>query len=787
MLRRKMLRDLFQNKGSYLACIIIIIIGLSNFTSYSLVRDSLTRAQQDFYQQQNFADGFIEVQAMPYDQVEKLRDIEGIQDIQGRIVKDLRVMFPGRDDNVTLRCVSLDFSQMKILNDVKLLQGSALSERENTIWVDNKYFEANKLSLNQEIEVIAGGEKKSLRVVGMGCSPEFIFAIRNAGDQYPDPQTFGIAFIPLKVMKSLLEQGEINNLTFTLKPGAEYKDVENKLKAELNPYGLKSMAARKDQISHFSLTLQLDSMKTNSIIMPSILLAIAAMILFITLKRMIERQRGQIGILKAIGYRRKEILLHYMAHAFLIGLMGGLIGCICGLMMSYGTIAMYKSFYNLPGFEGRISFAYFLPGIGFSLIFALFAGYRGSLRALLLEPSEAMRPAAPESGKESIFERNRFFWNMFTVPGRMAVRNISRRPGRTAFLFLAIVLTFALLAFSWSFKKLGDETITDQYQKLQTYNLKVVLAAPQNEKAVFQEASRYPGVNYAETMAEIPVTLKKDWLKKDVTILGLAAGSKLYHVRDNDGREVQFPRDGILLSERLAQLLDAKVGTVISVAGLMMADPETDKELQVSGIVTQNFGLNGFMEIESLQNLIGQNNLCTSLILQVDQDKISQFQEDYRNTAAVNGIEDSTTIMKQTQKAMGVFKIATIFMVIFGMIIGFAITYNASQITISERIKDLAMMMVLGMKPKEAMSVVTFEQWLIGILGILAGIPLAKLLMQVTSQTISSDLFTMSSQMDNIAFVSAFLVTFISIWIAQRLAARKIRKLDLVEVLKDRE
>ncbi len=119
-----MLRDLFQNKGSYLACIIIIIIGLSNFTSYSLVRDSLTRAQQDFYQQQNFADGFIEVQAMPYDQVEKLRDIEGIQDIQGRIVKDLRVMFPGRDDNVTLRCVSLDFSQMKILNDVKLLQGS---------------------------------------------------------------------------------------------------------------------------------------------------------------------------------------------------------------------------------------------------------------------------------------------------------------------------------------------------------------------------------------------------------------------------------------------------------------------------------------------------------------------------------------------------------------------------------------------------------------------------------------------------------------------------------------
>jgi putative ABC transport system permease protein len=782
-----MLRDLFQNKGSYLACLIIMIIGLMYFTSYSLVRDSLTRAQQDFYQEQNFADGFIEVEAMPYDQVKKLRDIEGIQDIQGRIVKDLRVMVPGWDNNVTLRCVSLDLSQTKILNDVKLIQGSALSERENNIWVDNRFFEANKLGLNQEIEVIAGGEKKSLRVVGMGCSPEFVYTIRNVGDQYPDPQTFGIAFIPLKVMKSLLGQGEINNLTFTLKPGVEYKDIENKLKTELNTYGLKSMTARKDQISHFSLTLQLDSMKVNLIVMPSILLTIAAIILLITLKRIIEKQRGQIGILKAIGYRRKEILLHYMSYALLVGFVGGLLGCISGLMMSFGTIATFKTFYNLPGFEGRMSFAYFLPGIAFSLLFALIAGYRGSRRALLLEPSESMRPAAPESGKETIFERNRFLWNMLTVQGRIAVRNISRHPGRTAFMFLAIVLTFALLAFSWSFKKLGDEMITDQYQKLQTYNLKVVLATPLNEKAVFREVSRYQGVNYAETMAEIPVTLKKDWLKKDVTILGLAADSKLYHVRNNDGREVQFPRDGILLSERLAQLLNARVGTIISVTGLMMADPDTAKELKVSGIVTQTFGLNGFMEMKSLQNLIGQNNLCTSLILQVNNDKISQFQKDYQNTAAVNGIEDSMAIMKQTQKAMGVFRIVTIFMVVFGMIIGFAITYNASQITISERIKDLAMMMVLGMKPKEAMSVVTFEQWLIGILGVLAGIPLARLLMQVTSKTISSDLLTMSAQIDNIVFVSALLFTFISIWIAQRLAARKIRTLDLVEVLKDRE
>ncbi|MGI5823434.1 MAG: ABC transporter permease, partial [Dethiobacteria bacterium] len=122
-----------------------------------------------------------------------------------------------------------------------------------------------------------------------------------------------------------------------------------------------------------------------------------------------------------------------------------------------------------------------------------------------------------------------------------------------------------------------------------------------------------------------------------------------------------------------------------------------------------------------------------------------------------------------------------------GIILGFSIIYISSIITTAERSRELASMMVLGMTPAEVLSVVTFEQWLISTLGILAGIPLAKLFMSGLSQAMSSDVFTIPPEITTSAYLEAAIVTVVSIWIAQKFAGRKIRRLSLVEVLKSAE
>ncbi|MGI6144733.1 MAG: ABC transporter permease, partial [Peptococcia bacterium] len=289
MLWRKMFRDLKENKGAYFACVVIITIGLMFFTAFSIVVENLYSAQENFYREQNFADGFAEVKAMPLSEVSKLQAIEGIKDIEGRLSKEVQVLnFASKntfskkkiashsEENIYLRLFSIDPKKTNPINGVFLEQGSALDNNSLNIWVDSKFFVANNLELGDTLEIIAEGKKRTLRIVGTGNNPEFIYALRNVSDLFPNPETFGIAYLPHDMMKMLFaESSTVNNLVFTLEQGADYQEVEEHLKAKLKPYGLISMYPRKDQVSHMLLTQELTSLKGMSQSMPVIFLAVA--------------------------------------------------------------------------------------------------------------------------------------------------------------------------------------------------------------------------------------------------------------------------------------------------------------------------------------------------------------------------------------------------------------------------------------------------------------------------------------------------------------------------------
>jgi len=788
MLWRKMLRDLKDNKGAYAAAIIIIVIGLAAFTSFSLVIENLRLSQNSFYQNYHFADGFARVKGIPMAQVKKLQDIKGIDRIQGRLVKDVRVLFPQREENVYLRLVSVDPEEQRPVNGVELSRGIGLDPDRLNIWIDNKFFAANELELNSEIPVIAEGKKRTLQVVGVGRSPEFVYALRTSGELYPNPETFGIAFIPYQMMTTLFPQNNaVNDIVFTLKPGTDYQDVEDSLKPKLKPYGLTTIYPRKNQTSHMLLSEELKGLEAAAQGVPVLFLSIAGMILYIMLKRMIEQQRGQIGILKAFGYTHREIIFHYLSYALTIGTIGGILGGVLGLAGSYPFTSLYEMFFNMPGLQGRFSLSYLIWGLVLSLGFSLCAGYLGARRVLSLHPAEAMRPPVPPVGKKVWLEGVVFFWHMLTVQGKMAVRNISRNKGRSVFVFLGIMLTFAIIGLTWSMNDLVQIMLFDQYEKVQTYDVKLTLANPVADEQGSRELSGFAGVKRVEAMAEVPATLKNKWHKKEAAILGLPKDSSLYHIIDKKGQKIQPPANGLLISERLAELLDARVGTKLTVESLMLKEPDETKELEVVGIIPQYLGINAYMEIHGLQEFLGQDGLATSFMLSVDEAGRNALKQEYRTSAVVSGVEDQKEMLAQSQEMMASFGSMIYIYALVGIIIGFAIIYNSSLITLSERSHELASMQVLGMTPGEVLSVITFEQWFTGFLGMIAGIPTAKLLLVAMSQSISNDVYTMPADMTVFSLVMAFLITTASIWVAQKAAGRKIKSLSLVEALKSSE
>ncbi len=792
LLWKKMLRDIWLNKGSYLACLVVAMVGLTAFTTLSIVTDNLELAKEALYQEQNFADGFVELVSMPEAEIERLSQTEGIRDLAGRTVNEVRFYAPEVDASVYLKLVSMDMSLSQRLNDVRVLAGEDLAPGVEGIWLDNQFFAAHSLEVGEPVEVIAGGRLHQFNIAGMGMSPEFTYTIRTGRELYPNPELFGIGFVPKDTMHSVFpdSQGTVNDVVFTLEPGADFEEVRQALEIELEPYGLKTIYPREDQISHFILMQEIEGLESVATAMPLLFLSVSALILYIMLKRLIEQQRGQIGILKAFGYNNSEIITHYLSYAFAVGIVSGVLGGILGMLLANPMTAMLMEFFILPEVYIGFSLYYFILGLVLSLSIFLLAGYSGCRTILGLKPAEAMRPPAPIIGRKTILEKVAFLSQMLTVQGKMAIRNLGRNKGRSAFMFLGIMLSCALVVLTWSFNDLIDKLVFYQYEEVETYDVRMNLTQPLARDPVMRELLELPEVGEAEPLLEVPAKLTHQWREEDVAVLGVPRGSRMYNILDETGRRLAPTEGTLILSERLADKLGVAAGSRIELDSVYLAENDS-KVVTVEDVIPQYLGMNAYMELASLEDLLGQGGMATTYFINLNPERIgdgvSLLQERYQESEVVAGVDERGQMIAQTRELLDAFGSIIYVYVFVGIIIGFAIIYSSSFIILSERSREMASMRVLGMTSKEVFSVIAFEQWFLSVFAILAGLPLGALFLQVMAHEFSTDMYTMPSQITGESLVAAVIATSLSIWIAQRFALKRVEKLSLVEALKSIE
>lgn len=787
MLYRKMIRDLWLNKGSYFACAVIVTLGIMIFNMFSIGYDNFCLSEAAYYKEYHFADGFAELGSMPESEVEKLSQIPGITAIEGRLVEDVKITSNEDGSSAYLRLISYDPNQPDSINRFKLLNGEAPLEGIKIV-LDNKFYQANGLKLGDSLEVLCSGKKARLEVAGVGQSPEYIYALRTDQEIYPDDHTFGIAFIPEETMGRLFHNtGEINQLSFSIGNNESYQTIEDILKTKLESYGLIKIYARKDQKSNLILNQELNGMKAMSKVMPVLFLLVAVMIMYIMLKRMIEMQRQQIGVLKAFGYTDRAIIVHYISYVIIVGGIGGILGGILGNVMVIPFTGIFQQMFNMPLMKPAFSMEYFIKGLALILGFSLIAGIQGAKGTLKLEPSEAMRPNSPSKTVSTGFRQWKSFTEKLGLNSRMALRNLLRNKGRSIFIFLGMVFTIALLGMPWAMKDILSTMIYDQFEKVQTFDMKITLADPIDYQTALQEMGHYDGINTAEGLLEVPVTLTGNESTKEVVVYGIAEDSKLYHIYDKKKRELSLSGTGIVLSERLAKILDVKAGDNIFLESQFAKDTTQKKEITVEKIVPQYLGLNAYMNDMAFCELLDQSPFVTSVLVKGSSTAIENLKEDYKDSEMVLGMDEHKELMSKYSEMMQMFLSMMGMFCVSGMITGFAVIYASSVITISERRRELASMLVIGMRYKEVLAVVTIEQWIISGLAVIFGIPLMKLMVMGMALQMNNDVYTMPSNISIFAVFTSLGMVAVSIFIAQRVIKRKIDAINLVEALSIKE
>lgn len=790
MLRRKNWRDIKENKGVYFACIVVIALGLLIYTAMSIAVESMDKTLQEYYAETNFADGFISVTGYPENKVNTLSFIHGIDQVAGRIIKEVRIVDHEKDSNRYLKMLTLNRENTPQINQIHLTTGQLPREDQPEILVDPKFLVANHLSLGDTVHVNLDGNQVSLIITGTAQSPEFIYIMRNAQDLYPSPEEFGMAYISYSTLRALVkEKGQVNDIVITLKEGVSFDSVKDNLQAELKPYGVRSIVPRKDQTSHTIMTSEIKQVRTMSKTLPVVFLGVAAIILYTMLRRLIELQRGIIGTLKAFGFSDREIVIHYLTYPVVIGTTGGLLGGLAGVALSYPLTTMYKAFFDLPGLKSEFSFKYLFFSLALALIFSVISGIKGSLDVLRLEPAEAMRPPAPATASKTMIERVTWFWQSLSSQAQMGIRDVFRTPMRSLFNVIGIAVVFSLMTVSWSMQNMTDILTTVQLEKVQTFDVKLQLSQPSPTGATKHAVAHEPGVTKVEPLLEVPASLRNGWLKKEVALMGLTKETTLYNILDKKGQRVEVPDQGILLSEHLARSLNVKAGDEIYVESPLRRETIEQKgeTFIVKGVVPQYVGLNAFMEDKELQRFLRQGEISTSMLIQMDPSEVGAMKSKYKNATNVASIESLKDTGEKIEKMMESFGFTIWIIAILGGICGFALIYNASIISLSERKRELASLRVLGMTPREVLRVITSEQWTLFIFGILLGIPMAYGLSISMAQSMSNDLYSLPADLPPMALLGAAGGTAFSVLVAQSRAYYKIKSLPYVEILATRD
>ena len=783
-LRRKVLRDLRRLWAQVLAIAFVLAAGVATMILGNGAYSSLSETRARYYEANRFADVFADVTRAPRSLLAQIADIEGVLRVEGRVLKLGLLDLPGMAEPGSVLLVSLPENPQSGLNLLHLRQGRMPDPTSTAeVVVSEGFAAAHNLRPGASLAVLMNGQRRELTITGTALSPEFIYSL-GPGQMMPDPLRYGIVWAPRKSLEAAYDlEGAFSNVVLKLAPGVSQTRVIAGLDRLTAPYGGIGASGRGDQTSHAFLDAELRQLSAMVKVLPPIFLAVAAMLVNMTLSRLITLEREQIGLLKAIGYFPATITLHYVEFVLLIAVLGIAMGFVAGAWLGAGMAQLYARFFSFPFLVfTRNPQIYALAAL--VTVAAAIGGALFAIRAVLnLQPAVAMAPAAPVS------YRRRLGALRAALPLRqtevMVARHLIRWPFRTLSSVFGVAMAVALLVASlWSFGSI-DRMIDVTFFRSERQDVRMVFGAAEPSRALFA-ARQMPGVLAAEPFRTVAARISHLNLSKRLAITGKPPASDLSRVLDPDLRVMTAPNAGLIVSEALANALDVRPGDLVTVAFLEGARRVVT--LPVSGISLGYVGLGAAADMATLNRLMGEGALISGVNLQIDPAARDAFFAAAKATPKSSFVTVTALTVSRFKDTLAenITTMITVY-VILAAIIAVGVVYNFARISLSELGRELASLRVLGFTRAEVAAVplgelavvVVLAQplgWVIGY-GIGAGMVAA----------FSSDLYRVPFVIGPQVYAVASLVVCGAALASSAAIFGRISRLDMIEVLKTRE
>ena len=765
---------------------LVVACGVASFLLTRSTYRSVLLSRDDYYRRYRFADVFVGLKRAPNALLKRVAAIPGVAFVDARVVVDVSLDVPGLAEPATGRIVSVPEGAGPELNRLAIRRGRFIEGgRRDEVLASEAFATANGLVLGDRIGAVLNGRWTSLRIVGIALSPEYVYEIRGVGTILPDNRRFGVLWMSREAVGPAFDmEGGFNDLALTLAPGANREDVIQALDDLLAPYGSLGAYGREDQVSNNFLDNELLELRTEGRIVPAIFLGVAVFLLHIVVTRLVNTQRDQVALLKALGYSNTAIALHFLEFVLAMVFLGVALGSAVGLWLGSGLTRLYADYFRFPVLRYEVG----LESLAIAILGSAGAGVLGAIgavsHAVSLPPAEAMRPEAPARFRAGFLERLRPA-RLLSPAARMIVRNLARRPVRFALSVLGVSLAVGILVLGRYFWDMVDEVMDLQFSSVERQETTVGFTEPRSARAAYELAG-LTGVLRSEPFRAVPVRLRHEHRSKRLALLGLGTGADLRRVVDRRRRPVPLPADGVVLSAHLADVLGVRPGDALTVEVLEGERPV--RSLVVAGTVDEVLGINAYMALEALHRLLRESGSLSGGYLRVDPRGADRLYALLKTMPAVAGVSVQRAMIQSFRdtiaELLGMF---TAVLVTLASVIAVAMVYNGARIALSERGRELASLRVLGLTRGEVSILLLGEQALVTALAIPLGWAIGFGACALLSALYDTDLMRMPLVATPRSYAFAALTVAAATMVSGMIVRRRINRMDLVAVLKTRE
>ncbi len=781
----KLIRDVGKMKGQMVAVGLVMACGLAMMIMARSLILSLETTRAAYYEQNRFADVFCDLKRAPNSLRERLAAIPGVAAVETRVVGALRMDLPGLAEPADGTILSIPEDRPMRLNTLFLRTGRFPEVgKANEVVVGEAFAKAHGFQPGDSIEVILRGAKEQLKIVGIGLSPEYVFEAR-AGEALPDNRRFGVFWMNERDLATACDlDGAFNNVILDVAPGETPAPVMAEVDRLLEPYGGLIAYDRSDHASAKQLDDEIEMLNGMSIAFPIVFLSIATFMTSAVLSRVIRLQREQIAQLKAFGYSARQVGVHYLKFALVIVGVGLVAGGIGGAWLGSNVVTMYHKFFQFPS----LTFHPDLAAVGLAFLLSSAASLLGVLgtvrQAMRLPPAEAMRPEPPAEFKPSVLERLGLT-NLAGPSLRMALRNIERKPWQAFFTTLGLALAVGIPIVPGAMRD-GISFMLDFHWLLaQRQDVTVTLIEP-GSAAVLNDIRHLPGVIHAEPFRSVPARLRFGHHSHRLGVMGVPAGALLERALDRNANPLPMPPDGLLISAKLAEMLDARPGD--SLVMEVQEGRRPSREVVIRGLITDYAGLTAYMDIGALRRLMQEGQTVSGANLSVDANRWEEFLDGVKKVPRIANLGITSALQQSFRKttAESINLIQGIYFS-FSMIVAFGVVYNSARISLSERSRDLATLRVVGFTAREVAGVMIGELAMLTALAIPLGLWIGGGLADWIVRSASTETIRLPLILTHETYATAVLIVLLSAGVSFFIVSRRIRNLDLLGVLKARE